>query len=956
MIGFLLQIRAMMLVALRRLLAQRGLALATAAGLTVSVSLVMSIPLYADATHFRILREGITGGQGGPAYAPLSFLFRYAGQTRGGPQWADVYPIDQYLSQSAGREIGLPETGMVRLFRTDALQLFPPFVPSIPETQYLLTWVNPAFLSDAEQHVRLIDGSFPARGGTASGSPVEVMVGESVALEFGIQVGDTYFARRDPDIEIPMRVVGIWAAIDPRAAFWDVRANQLALMSEPDYAGRVSPAVEDELLSSAWYLVVDGSGLHADDVAVLLDNVQAVRQRVETLLPRTELAESQLAELEAYQRDAPALTLLLYAFSIPILGLILAFVGLVAGLFVHQRRTEIAILRSRGGSMFQVAGIAALEGVLIGALALAIGTPIGQALAHAIGRARSFLNFTAPGELRVSVLPQDIATGALAIGAVLLVQIVVPTLSAARHTIVTYKQERARAVQRAWWQRAWFDVLLLIPTGYGAYLLNLQGSLAATQEAALPDPLRNPLLLLVPALGIFAATLFVLRLIPALMAGVAWLAARTDSVGLLMAARYLARTPAFYNAPLALLVLTLSLSAFTASLAQTLDLHLTRQTYYQVGTDLRLTELGTTVNENTANPVWTFRPIEDHLSIDGVRAATRVGRYSAAVLRAGGGQAQGVFLALDPLTFAQVAYWQRNFAADSLAVLLNSLHGVPEGVVVSRDFMVQEGLRAGDTLTLGVNAGPSSVGMTAPIIGVVDLFPTWYPEDGPLLVGNLDYLFGLMGTEYVHEAWLKTRPNADVPFVVASVRGFSALLDPATRRSDVVTNGLNTLVSDWVSTAVQVTAEQRRPERQGLFGLLSVGFGASALLTVIGFLLYALFSFRRRFIEMGMLRAIGLSARQMQALLASELIFLISIGVGVGSVLGIAVSRWFIPYLQLGTATTARYPPFVVEIAWPAIIQIYILFGVLFVAALAGLVALLMRMKIFQAVKLGETA
>jgi len=45
-----------------------------------------------------------------------------------------------------------------------------------------------------------------------------------------------------------------------------------------------------------------------------------------------------------------------------------------------------------------------------------------------------------------------------------------------------------------------------------------------------------------------------------------------------------------------------------------------------------------------------------------------------------------------------------------------------------------------------------------------------------------------------------------------------------------------------------------------------------------------------------------------------------------------------------------------VAIAWNAIIRIYILFGILFMGALGGLTALLVRMKIFQAVKLGETA
>ena len=88
---------------------------------------------------------------------------------------------------------------------------------------------------------------------------------------------------------------------------------------------------------------------------------------------------------------------------------------------------------------------------------------------------------------------------------------------------------------------------------------------------------------------------------------------------------------------------------------------------------------------------------------------------------------------------------------------------------------------------------------------------------------------------------------------------------------------------NWDAAQLEIVSEQGRPERQGLFGLLSIGFGAAAVLTVLGFLLYALFSFRRRFIELGVLRASGLSSEQMTSFLAWELIFLIVIGGAVGT-------------------------------------------------------------------------
>ena len=89
--------------------------------------------------------------------------------------------------------------------------------------------------------------------------------------------------------------------------------------------------------------------------------------------------------------------------------------------------------------------------------------------------------------------------------------------------------------------------------------------------------------------------------------------------------------------------------------------------------------------------------------------------------------------------------------------------------------------------------------------------------------------------------------------------------------------------------------------------------------------------------------------------MAWELAFLILLGLLAGTFLGALISEVFIPYLQVGADVHATTPPFEVQIAWPAIIRIYALFVGLFVVALAALAGLLLRMKIFQAIKLGET-
>ncbi len=427
--------------------------------------------------------------------------------------------------------------------------------------------------------------------------------------------------------------------------------------------------------------------------------------------------------LNRYQKNAPYLTYLLYAFSVPILGLILAFIGLVTDLFVGQQRGEMAILRSRGASSLQIVGISMLQGILLGVVALAGGVFLGYWIAHTIGQARSFMDFTAAGSLRVSLTFSALIYGIAGISIILLLQILIPTLEGAGTTIVTYKQERARLLRAPWWQRYWFDILLLIPAGYGLWQLQRQSNLALSGAANVPSPLQNPLLLIAPAIGIFAVALFTLRLVPSLMGLLSWAIRKTKSVGMLMAARYLARTPAFYSAPLVLLLLTLGLSSFTASLAKTLDGQLKKQTYYQVGSDMNVNEQGTTVNIDTLTPTYTFGPIEEHLSLKGVLAASRVGRYTATALTSSAATINGTFLGLDRTTFPGVAYWQRDFAALPLGELMNLLGTNPDGVLVPNSLLKKQNLKIGDKLILGVQTGDSGVSIPMELTIVGAFYP-----------------------------------------------------------------------------------------------------------------------------------------------------------------------------------------------------------------------------------------
>lgn len=947
--ALLLRSWAVLVISVKRLVAQAGLALVTLVGLVTAVSLVISIPLYTEAVYQRTLLTEIAPDEVGKE-VPLSLLYGYYGSWSGTKQVEDIQPVDTFFTTSLSDVLDIPVSRSVRFFSTDSLEFFPKDAISYNEKRTPLDWVSIAMISGLETHISLTEGKFPSRG--TPEDPVEVLVSLPLANQLGVQIGEQYTARYVTDAEtggkvtniFTVSIAGIWQSKDEPGAFWFTESSNLTrslLVTEEIFTNQVSPIMYGEIYTANWYFILDGSYLSRSEVPGLINRLARLERQASGLLPKIKIMRSPDNDLRNFLRAANQLTLLLFAFAVPILGLILAFISLVSTLSVERKRNEIAVTRSRGATSLQVLGSVALESIILGVISLAISIPLAMQITRWMGYTRSFMDFAATESLDVKLTPTAIEAGLIAIIISLLISLI-PALSAVRHTIVSYKQERARLIIKPMWQRLWLDVLLLIPGGYGQYMLSKQGSLVVIGTQ---DPLGNPLLFLVPSLLVLAITLIFLRLMPYFTSAIAWVAGRTHMVGLLLASRQLSRSPGHYNTPLLILVFTLSLSTYTASLARTLDQHLHARTYYHVGSDMKFLELGGS-NANVSRggsipsvelaPEFFFFPVTEYLRVPGVQAVTRIGVYPVYAYEAGGAES-GSYYGIDRIEFPKVAFWRDDFASENLGSLMNALGANPDGVLVSKSFLTDKNLRVGDSIELTISTDIGRVIMNALIVGSFDLFPTWYQEeDGPLFVGNLDYLFDIAGGESPYKVWAKMAP--DVQY----------------NQKELEIRGLNLRIVSWEAAPPLISQVQQRPEQQGVFGFLFIGFSAAAILTVTGFMMYALFSYQRRFIELGVLRAGGLSPFQMASYLAYELLFLILFGASAGSALGIWISRQFIPYLQIGSKITERIPPFEVILAWDAMQQIFILFGLLFIITLVLLTIFLRRMKIFQAIKLGE--
>lgn len=958
-------------VAVRRLWSGRGLALAAAFGLTVIVAFTLGVPLYTDAVYHQVLTTeiGRSASWRKPAFA---FLFRFVARGNvdpGADMWMHLEPADRYMTDEVPGVLGLPRRLYVRYFSTDSFPVFPTTGGDSSRTatydagQQALTYLSLGHLSDLPEHVTL-DGRWPQEM-AGPDDPIEVLVSQSAANELGLQVGERYvvYANKVAGFRGQMLAVitGIWAPNDRNEAYWFTDPyvfDSVLLTTERNFAAFVTPMLVGDTAVAQWYMQFDDALVRSDTVTPLLERMARVQTHTATLLPGTRLEASPERSLNQYQQKSRQLTVKLLAFSMPLLLLLFAFLTLVAGLMVDNRRNEMAVLRSRGASAWQVVGIAAVEALLLAGLAAATGLLLGINVARLMGLTRSFLAFDNPTGIPVEVTPAALRIGAIAVLLAVLV-IVLPVFGAARHTIITYKQQRARSLRGPWWQRAWLDVLLLIPAAYGTYLLRGQGTVAlpAALATVSEDAFGNPLLFLVPAFAMIAVALLLLRLMPILLRGLAWLLGPMPGVSLVLATRQLARTPGFYATPLLLLVLTLALATFTASLAATLDQNLLDRVRYRVGSDLMIVEMeGTSPSAGfeqlaeaarggqAAQPAPapnTSGSMSNYAALDGVADVTHVGSYRATV-RFSSRNVTGQLIGVERVGFSRVTFWRRDFADQSLGALMNTLAGSSDSLLLPESVMQEQALRIGDRVQVIVTLEDGHASIPFRVAGTFRLWPGWYPDPeddraGSLFVGNLDYIWDMAGFQLPYRVWLKLEPGTHPVQVLAGVERLGVTLERADHTEELI------------------ESEQARPERQGLFGVLSVGFAAAALLTVLGFFLHIIFSLRRRYIELGVLAAIGLGKQQIATLLGWEMLVLLGTGGAAGTLLGVTASRLYIPFLQVGATVEARTVPFRIILPWPALYTIYALFAAMFVLALAALVMFAFRMRVFEAVKLGET-
>ncbi|MFI1442116.1 FtsX-like permease family protein [Streptomyces fructofermentans] len=365
--------------------------------------------------------------------------------------------------------------------------------------------------------VRIVAGRLPRGAGTAG--PVEAALPQSAARRLGISPGARLTVTdRLSGPAVRVLITGVYRPVDLAAPYWqldDLGGRGVKVSGYTTYgpllttagvpaSGRVSVG------ASGWLASADYSSLTAGRVDSLREAARSgsaeLRKRP-ALSGATVVATALPEVLDRVERSllVTRSSMLIVAGQ---LGLLAACaLLLVARLLGSERAAETRLLRARGATRARLAGLAALEALLICVPAVAVAPLLSGPLTRllvglgALGRTGVRVDVPVAGRPEVWVVAAGVA-GLCALA------VAVPAWRASYADAVA-----VRAAGPAAALRAGADVGLLAVAGVAFWLLAGQrsGAVSADREGVLGV---DPLLVAAPALVLLAGTVVALRLLP----------------------------------------------------------------------------------------------------------------------------------------------------------------------------------------------------------------------------------------------------------------------------------------------------------------------------------------------------------------------------------------------------------------------------------------------------------
>ncbi len=907
-------------------------------GFLLAAGMMSTVPVYMDASLQRILIKDMQAYQTETGLYPGEYVVSTSLQMKASydDRMNTVETLDWLLNDRTAA-IDIPQANSKTILSDEYV-----YILAASNTRVKMMAMN-----NIEDHINIIEGRMYNPGRNEDGS-FEIICDAECLKILDIVCGETYsvqnsfYSKTEP---LSVKIVGVFEQSSENDSYWSETMDEYLNALIMDYDTFLT-----DYLATGTTMLSDITARYAFDyqqmdLNALADITSQIEQDFE-LYPSYGFKFSMgiYDILTEYAVRAENLKSMLWILQIPTIVMLAFYLFMVSQLNVEQEKNEIAVFKSRGASSKQIFGIYAMEAGFLGLATLIIAPFIGLCLCSFLGVSNGFLEFVNRTGLAAK-LSLDAVLYALIAIIIFFVTTMVPIIPASKLSIVKYKQSKAKVVKMALWEKICVDILLL--GGSLAWYYFTAKSITAQFEDGtfVTDGGINPLYFIFSTMFIMGAGLLFIRLYPHLLKLIYHLGSRIWSASQYIAITAVARSQGGKERFLMLfLVITFGLGIFSANTARAINNSKSDRIYYNTGTDIVLDAFWRleSADDDTSYVENDFAIYEE---LDGVETATKVLKADvSASLGSIKNEGDSTLMCIEPGKFSQTAWFRDDLLPVHWWNYCNALVECQSGVIASRSWE-EKGVQMGDTITVRWS-GNDPVQLT--VIAFVDYWPSLNPNETVVindrtgetatkdfLICNYNYVRKLVDFE-PYQIWLNLKDDATSEQLYADIAEKNIKLQRITDSSQLLIE------------------EKTDPELQGMNGALTLGFVVIMLMTVIGFLIYWILSIRGRTLQFGVLRAMGVTFREIIATLGYEQLLVSVASIAAGFVVGGMASDLFVPLFRTMYDATNQTPPFIVNGDGGDYIKMYIIIGFMLLGGFTVLGGIIRRININKALKLGE--
>ncbi|MDD6175108.1 MAG: ABC transporter permease [Firmicutes bacterium] len=810
------------------------------------------------------------------------------------------------------------------------------------------------YLSDFSEHTEIVSGSSPSD--TASDGVLEAIVSQRALQQQDLLIGEELVLNNilQPDGVTPYRIkiVGVYRASQEDDLYWNRCSNILSanlIVSEKVFREHfIADSTYPCGISVRRSVYLNYPDITPDQISGIIQSLTEF-QKTTTRYLGTSCYENLTSQLESFLPQASKLKTTLIVLQAPIFVLLAAFIFMVSRQMMELEENEIAVLKSRGSGKRQIISLYLLQGLLLSAVGLLLGYPFSFLICRLLGSSNAFLEFVQRSALPVRANGKSVLYAVLA-AAASCAATVLPVLRYSGISIVQHKVKKQSSHRAPWWQRIFLDVILLALSLYALYSFH-------NQQDYLVQQMQNggtldPLLYFSSSVFIIGAGLLGMRLLPLLIRLIFAAGKKFWPPSLYAAFLRVLRTQNSQSFIMIFLVLTISLGIFNTTAARSINGNAEDRIRYLNGSDVVVQEAwesaGTaeTGFSGSGSSTDYLEPnFEKYRQIPGVQSLTKVYYSKSASVSTTDGKniRNAVLMGIDTKEFGETANFKTSLMSVHWYSYLNAISQDPRGILVSSSFRDEKGYSLGDVLSYTDSGGTTLYGV---IYGFVDYWPAFTPRTvaltstgesvettNYLIVANLSQLQASCGVR-PYQIWMKMEGSSQPVYDFAQERGirFSVFRD----------------------TAADLISLKNDPVFQGTNGVLTADFIIVLLLCMVGFLIYWILSIRSRELQFGIFRAMGLSMREIISMLTGEQLLISGSSILIGIVTGILATKLYLPLIQIAYSPVDQVLPIEMISNSGDAVRLFTVIAVMIICCMVILAWLISKIRIAQALKLGE--